>query len=197
MVEWQVDNAGKTHLHFFQSQRVLQVFTSKIKKNRKGVILLWTDGRSMKEAEDDTGLLERVALSTNRISSAVMAQYRKAWRIRYRGLMSRRNGRNQQRLVLFSEAFHAGRIAPCAVATAAGSEPERRRAKAGVLFRHFHAVLIAACIVAGVAACWEPLEDRVTPETEGCIIRVAHGMAWYGVVWRGMAWQGVELIVKH
>ena len=41
------------------------------------------------------------------------------------------------------------------------------------------------------------MDDRVTPETEWCIIRVAHGMAWYGVVWRGMAWQGVELIVKH
>ena len=111
--------------------------------------------------------------------------------------MSRRNGRNQQRLVLFSEAFHAGRIAPCAVATAAGSEPGRVRKAAGVRFRHFHVVMTAVCFVAGVAACWESLEDRVTPETEGCIIRVAHGMAWYGVVWRGMAWQGVEHIVKH
>jgi hypothetical protein len=28
------------------------------------------------------------------------------------------------------------------------------RAKAGVRFRHLPAVLIAACIVAGAAACW-------------------------------------------
>ena len=105
--------------------------------------------------------------------------------------MSRRNGRNQQRLVLFSEAFHAGRIAPCAVATAAGSEPERRRAKAGVRFRHFHVVMTAVCFVAGDAACWEPLEDRETLEPERCIIRVAHGVR------HGMAWHGVEHIVKH
>lgn len=85
----------------------------------------------------------------------------------------------------------------CGLVRAAESDQERWRAKAGVRFRHFHVVMTAVCFVAGVASCWEPLEDRVTPETEGCIIRVAHGMAWYGVVWRGMAWQGVEHIVKH
>lgn len=41
------------------------------------------------------------------------------------------------------------------------------------------------------------MDDRVTPETEWCIIRVAHGMAWYGVVWCGMAWHGVARCGTH
>jgi hypothetical protein len=51
---------------------------AKFGKNRNEVIL-WANGRSIKEAEDGTGLLEMVVVNTRRISLAVLAQYRKAW----------------------------------------------------------------------------------------------------------------------
>jgi hypothetical protein len=54
---------------------------AKFGKNRNEVIL-WANGRSIKEAEDGTGLLVRVAGSSKRKLSAAMAQYRKEYMCR-------------------------------------------------------------------------------------------------------------------